>query len=198
MTQKRLRLLREDRYVQIAKTERREVVIILVWNPNVYMGSIQSLERSNLCRTKHTNIYRPYLKIISTGLCNFDKQFVLWKRFSEIDLSLWSQCMSFLFNEILWSSIRLFTFYFDWHYHIVICTNAMYVKDKHAFHIAKTNLNKSHFIYACKMRCSLVLENYEYLWFYLTFCIAILDCGLKLPKLSIHTLVMLEKGLEIH
>ena len=28
--------------------------------------------------------------------------------------------------------------------------------------------------------------------------IVILDYGLKLPKLSIHTLVMLEKGLEIH
>ena len=58
----------------------------------------------------------------------------------------------------------------------------------------------SHFSYACKMWCplNLVLENCEYLWFYLTFWIAILDCGLKLPKLSIHTLVMLEKGLEIH
>ena len=28
--------------------------------------------------------------------------------------------------------------------------------------------------------------------------IVILDSGFKLPKLSIHTLVMLEKGLEIH
>ena len=28
--------------------------------------------------------------------------------------------------------------------------------------------------------------------------IVILDSGLNLPKLSIHTLVMLEKGLEIH
>ena len=58
----------------------------------------------------------------------------------------------------------------------------------------------SHFSYPCKMRCplNLVLQNCKYLWFYLTFWIAILDCGLKLHKLSIHTLVMLEKGLEIH
>ena len=53
----------------------------------------------------------------------------------------------------------------------------------------------SHFSYACKMRCplNLVLENCEYLWFYLTFWIVILDYGLKLHKLSIHTLVMLQK-----
>ena len=58
----------------------------------------------------------------------------------------------------------------------------------------------SHFSYACKMRCplNLVLESWEYLWFYLTFWIAILDCGLKLHKLSIHTLVMLQKWLEIY
>ena len=53
----------------------------------------------------------------------------------------------------------------------------------------------SHFAYTCKMRCplNLVLESWEYLWFYLTFWIAILDCGWKLHKLSIHTLVMLQK-----
>ena len=53
----------------------------------------------------------------------------------------------------------------------------------------------SHFSYACKMRCplNLVLENCKYLWFYLTFWIVILDYGLKLHKLSIHTLVMLQK-----
>ena len=45
---------------------------------------------------------------------------------------------------------------------------------------------------------NLVLENFEYLWFYLTFWIVILDGGLKLHKLSIHTLVMLQKLLEIH
>ena len=53
----------------------------------------------------------------------------------------------------------------------------------------------SHFSYSCKMWCTLnlVLESWENLWFYLTFWIAILDCGLKLHKLSIHTLVMLQK-----
>ena len=58
----------------------------------------------------------------------------------------------------------------------------------------------SHFSYVCKMQCplNLVLESWEYLWFYLTFLIAILDCGLKLHKLSIHTLVMLQKWLEIY
>ena len=45
---------------------------------------------------------------------------------------------------------------------------------------------------------NLVLENFEYLWFYLTFWIVILNGGLKLHKLSIHTLVMLQKWLEIH
>ena len=56
-------------------------------------------------------------------------------------------------------------------------------------------LHMSHFAYACKMRypLNLVLEKSEYLWFYLTFCIVILDCGLKLHKLSNHTLVMLQK-----
>ena len=58
----------------------------------------------------------------------------------------------------------------------------------------------SHFAYACKMRypLNLVLENSEYLWFYWTFCIVILDYGLKLHKLSNHILGMLQKWLEIH
>ena len=62
------------------------------------------------------------------------------------------------------------------------------------------NLDMSHFTYACKMRypLNLVLESWEYLWFYWTFCIVILDYGLKLHKLSNHTLVMLQKWLEIH
>ena len=56
-------------------------------------------------------------------------------------------------------------------------------------------MDMSHFAYACKMRCplNLVLENSEYLWFYLTFCVVILDCGLKLHKLLNHTLVILQK-----
>ena len=58
----------------------------------------------------------------------------------------------------------------------------------------------SHFSYTCKMRypLNLVLENWEYLWSYLTFCIVILDYGLKLHKLLIHTLVILQKWLEIY
>ena len=40
---------------------------------------------------------------------------------------------------------------------------------------------------------NLVLETWEHLWFYLTFWVVILNGGLKLPKLSIHTLVMLQK-----
>ena len=61
-------------------------------------------------------------------------------------------------------------------------------------------LYMSHFAYACKMRypLNLVLESWEYLWFYWTFCIVILDYGLKLHKLSNNTLVMLQKWLEIH
>ena len=57
----------------------------------------------------------------------------------------------------------------------------------------------SHFAYACKMRCplNLVFENSEYLWFYWSFCIVILDYGLKLHKLSNHTLVILQKWLKI-
>ena len=53
----------------------------------------------------------------------------------------------------------------------------------------------SHFAYACKMRCplNLVLESWEYLWSYLTFWVVILDYGLKLHKLLIHTLIMLQK-----
>ena len=63
-----------------------------------------------------------------------------------------------------------------------------------------SELYMSHFAYACKMRypLNLVLESWEYLWFYWTFCIVILDYGLKLHKLSNHTLVMLQKWLEIH
>ena len=54
-------------------------------------------------------------------------------------------------------------------------------------------IHMSHFAYACKMRypLNLVLEKSEYLWFYETFCIVILDYGLKLHKLLNHTLVML-------
>ena len=64
----------------------------------------------------------------------------------------------------------------------------------------KFGKNMSHFAYARKMRypLNLVLENSEYLWFYWTFCIVILDYGLKLHKLSNHTLVILQKWLEIH
>ena len=40
---------------------------------------------------------------------------------------------------------------------------------------------------------NLVLETWEYLWFYLTFWVVISNGGLKLPKLSIHTPVMLQK-----
>ena len=53
----------------------------------------------------------------------------------------------------------------------------------------------SHFSYACKMwyLLNLVLESWEYLWSYLTFWVVILDYGLKLHKLLIRTLVMLQK-----
>ena len=66
--------------------------------------------------------------------------------------------------------------------------------------IKKLGTYMSHFAYARKMRYprNLVLENSEYLWFYWTFCIVILDYGLKLHKLSNHTLVILQKWLEIH
>ena len=66
--------------------------------------------------------------------------------------------------------------------------------------IYKMRTHMSHFAYVCKMRdpLNLVLENIDYLWFYWTFCIVILDYGLKLHKLSNHTLVMLQKWLEIH
>ena len=40
---------------------------------------------------------------------------------------------------------------------------------------------------------NLVMENWEYLWSYLTFWVLIADGDLKLPKLLIHTLVMLQK-----
>ena len=71
--------------------------------------------------------------------------------------------------------------------------NAMHVEDVEDGQ--KTYTHMSHFAYACKMQypLNLVLEKSKYLWFYLTFCIVILDCGLKLHKLSNHTLVMLQK-----
>ena len=52
----------------------------------------------------------------------------------------------------------------------------------------------------CKMRCplNLVLENFKYLWFYLTFWVVISNGSLKLPKLSICILVILQKWVEIH
>ena len=58
----------------------------------------------------------------------------------------------------------------------------------------------SHFSYACKMQypLNLVLESWEYLWSYLTFWIVIADGDLKLPKLLIHTLLVLQKWVEIH
>ena len=52
----------------------------------------------------------------------------------------------------------------------------------------------------CKVQCllNLVLENFKYLLFYLTFWVVISNGSLKLPKLSIHTLVMLQKWVEMH
>ena len=52
----------------------------------------------------------------------------------------------------------------------------------------------------CKMQylLNLVLENLKCLWFYLTFWVVISNSGLKLPKLSIHILIMLSKWLKIH
>ena len=52
----------------------------------------------------------------------------------------------------------------------------------------------------CKMQypLNLMLENCKYPTFYLTFQVVISNGGLKLPKLLIHTLVMLKKWLEIH
>ena len=51
------------------------------------------------------------------------------------------------------------------------------------------------FSYLCKMRCplNLVLENCKYLTFYCTFWVVTSDGGLKLPKLLINTLVILQK-----
>ena len=92
--------------------------------------------------------------------------------------------------------------------------NALYVKQarttKNSISITQENIEKlkcsvdnihmSHFSYACKMwyPLNLMLEKSKYLWFYWTFCIVILHCGLKLHKLLNHTLVMLQKWLEIH
>ena len=47
----------------------------------------------------------------------------------------------------------------------------------------------------CKMWYphNLVLENLKYLLFYLTFWVVISNGGLKLPKLSIHSLAMFQK-----
>ena len=45
---------------------------------------------------------------------------------------------------------------------------------------------------------NLVLENWEYLMFYLTLWVVIANGDLKLPKLSIPTLVILQKWLEVH
>ena len=50
----------------------------------------------------------------------------------------------------------------------------------------------------CGIRSILCWKSWEYLWSYLTFWVVILDCGLKLHKLSIHTLVILQKWLEIN
>ena len=74
---------------------------------------------------------------------------------------------------------------------VLIVTHVKRVERLHYVH----DIDMSHFSYSCKMRypLNLVLENWEYLWFYRTFCIVILDYGLKLHKLSIHTLVMLQK-----
>ena len=50
------------------------------------------------------------------------------------------------------------------------------------------------FIYvSLQLRVQNALENWEYLWSYLTFWVVILDYDLKLHKLSIRTLVMLQK-----
>ena len=54
------------------------------------------------------------------------------------------------------------------------------------------------FSYLCKMRylLNLVLENWNYLTFYLTFWVVILNGGLKLPQLSCHALEMTRDNLH--
>ena len=110
------------------------------------------------------------------------------------------------FNRIqwvVWIPMRLFI-WCDFDHHSRICVwDVAHEWVPYLFYVIAmcySNIYTSHFSYACKMRCplNLVLENCEYLWFYLTFWIVILDYGLKLHKLSIHTLVMLLKWLEIH
>ena len=63
-----------------------------------------------------------------------------------------------------------------------------------------TNIYMTFLSYLSKMRCplNLVFENFKYLWFYWTFLVVISNGGLKLPKLSIYTIVMLQKWLKIH
>ena len=84
--------------------------------------------------------------------------------------------------------------------HWIFCENIYLKPQMTIFSDIYSDIYMSHFTYVCKMRylLNLVLESWEYLWFYWTFCIVILDYGLKLHKLSIHTLVMLQKWLEIH
>ena len=45
---------------------------------------------------------------------------------------------------------------------------------------------------------NLVLKNLKYCWFYFTFWVVITNGGLKLPKLSIHALLMSQRWIEIH
>ena len=104
------------------------------------------------------------------------------------------------------SKILLVTDRIDWLLTLIITGLNQYVEcsqnllNTKNYMVQKNWTYMSHFAYACKMRCplNLVLENSKYLWFYWTFCIVILDCGLKPHKLSNHTLVMLQKWLEIH
>ena len=99
---------------------------------------------------------------------------------------------------LLWTPTRKKSYPFFWNAFLNVVCILKYT----AHHLWQKIFRKymSHFAYACKMRCplNLVLENSEYLWFYWTFCIVILDYGLKLHKLSNHTLAILQKWLEIH
>ena len=89
-------------------------------------------------------------------------------------------------------------------YHAVNEVLYLFHTEPHTYHVldkvlylfgTESYIYMSHFAYVCKMRCplNLVLESWEYLQSYLTFWVVILDYGLKLHKLSIDTLVMLQK-----
>ena len=175
-----------------------------VWFLNIRYTSLTSVHSNLEHGTSHAIPF--YVTCIKP-----DQTSSHWPQLVPTNQSDWCQVLTALLEISTMSQLTIDVDEMLWHawsreshcYVVKFWFTSLYNRMSAAHVVLSDNMSRlhmSHFTYACKMQCplNLVLENSKYLWFYWTFCIVILDYGLKLHKLSNHTLVILQKWLEIH